>query len=239
MRHSWSQSAQPVVCGVRAESMSITYRPPDMMDITTGFDYARVYAQDPLARGRTLAEFSFLLTNNGDYEHLRNLFRIGPGNCETHELGPADVCQYCGTAWLPGTFVCPSCGGTTDHHDAAIEYASKNDGLITCISENRPYDGVVRLSVDIEFYEPPQIDHRRPQLTFAHHIWNREAAIWICRYCGHVVRGEKVSCPGCGGKRQPIDKLASQARECLWCGAMTTGGYSCKRCNMRLRAAVN
>lgn len=218
-----------VVCGLYTHNMTIR---TNVERIAVG-----TY-MDPLATidmPQTFnVSFDFFLSNNDELTIAQERFPVGSHSpFSGHDLGPADVCQFCGTAWLPGTLRCPSCGGETDHVEKAIEYATKQAGVVTGTTLNMPFDGVAYFRVEAEF---SHLVWTNPHTMFRHSLWRTDPALWVCRFCGHMVYGETADCPGCGGKRQAIKQLATQYRECLWCGRQTMGGYSCPACNMRLKA---
>jgi RNA polymerase subunit RPABC4/transcription elongation factor Spt4 len=219
-----------IVCGLVANSVQLT----------TQLEYLDVAKyDDPLGRialpTMYLAAFRFILSSD-DVDIAYRKFEIGSGTkISDHDLGPADVCQYCGTAWLPGTLRCPACGGETDHFERAIEYAAKRAGYITNKNLLMTFDGVATLDVTVE-YTALEFGGDSIASLFKHSLWSADPALWVCGFCGHMVHGHTTSCPGCGGRRQKIDKLATQYRECLYCGRMTIGGYACPACNMRLKA---
>ncbi len=231
MSPTYTKNTTSIVCGLPAQRMTIEAH-LETLDIATW--------SDPLATlpGRSWYEvhFEFLLLSNKELELAQLRFPVGDGTSfNAHDLGPADVCQYCGTAWLPGTLTCPSCGGQTYLHKRAIEYATRNPGRIMQTRLDMPFDGIASFTVDVEFSEL-QWPAGTWTTMFQHSLWSTDPALWVCSYCGHMVHGYTASCPGCGGKRLPIDVLATQERECLYCGRHMVGGYACPRCNMRLLA---
>ena len=222
-----------IVCGLAAHRVNISSH-QEVLDIGT--------CSDPLARlplpAVHTADFSFLYLRYEEIAIAQQRFPVGSWTrFKGHDLGPADVCESCGTAWLPGTLQCPMCGGQTNHEIRAIEYAAQQAGRIIQTELTIPVDGPASFTVRAEFtnlvWPVGGI-----QEMFRHSLWREDPALWVCLFCGHMVHGYTAACPGCGGKRQPITKLATQERECLWCGAKMTGGYACLRCNMRLKAAA-
>lgn len=219
-----------IVCGLYTHNMTIR---TNVERIAVG-----TY-MDPLATidmPQTFnVSFDFFLSNNDELTIAQERFPVGSHSpFSGHDLGPADVCQFCGAAWLPGTLRCPACGGETDHMEKAIEYATKQAGVVASTTLNMPLAGVACFSVEAEFSHLEWTGD--PHTMFRHSLWRTDPALWVCKFCGHVVHGETADCPGCGGKRQAIKQLATQYRECLWCGRQTYGGYSCPTCNMRLKA---
>lgn len=225
----------PIVCGLEARSVQLDQY-QERLDITTGWDtYYKYIPTGPLL---TTAEFEFLLTRQMLLDHaapefIFNLFPVGEGNFTGRDLGPSDVCQYCGTAWLPGTLKCYNCGGETDHFNKAIEYHC-NTGMITRKTIEEKIDGYVTLRVTVEFTNLALTN--TPFQMFERSLWRNAPALWVCRFCGYVVLGETVDCPGCGGKRVPIKELATQKRYCIYCNRVTYGNYACEYCNQRLMA---
>lgn len=219
-----------IICGLRASEMSLTMR-NNTLDIGTFSDPLASIALPPTCTA--VFKFNYLRESEIDIVHQK--FEIGSGTSFTgHNLGPADVCSACGTAWLPGTLTCPSCGHFTDHAERAIEYASRNAGMIVQTQLHCPLDGPVSFKVEVEFSELWL--ERDITKTFRHSLWSTEPALWVCKFCGHMVHGWTSDCPGCGGKRRPLEALATQWRECLYCGKQIRGGYACPNCNMRLKA---
>lgn len=230
---SIQQIREPIiVCGLVANNVQLTTQ-RDFLDVATW--------DDPLAKlplpPTYSAEFSFMLLSNADLHIADRSFDVGAGTSITdHDLGPADVCQFCGTAWLPGTLKCPACGGDTNYAARAIEYAAKRAGRIVSKTLTVPMVGLARLDVEVEYTTFTFSGTDDVAGMFRHSLWSTEPALWVCKFCGHMVHGYTADCPGCGGKRQPINELATQRRECLWCGGFTMGGYTCPKCNMRLKA---
>lgn len=219
-----------IVCGLLAYDVQIDAR-QDYLDVATLDDPLGRIALAPTYR----ANFRFVLSE-AEIDIAFHKFELGSGtNIADHDLGPADVCQYCGTAWLPGTLFCPACGGVTDHYDKAIEYAAKRAGCVVNKDLWTPRYGVATLDVTVE-YTTLEFDANGIYSAFKHSLWSVDPALWVCKFCGHMVHGNTTSCPGCGGRRQKIEHLATQHRECLYCGRMTMGGYACPACNTRLKA---
>ncbi len=218
-----------IVCGLHTHNMVIRTN-VERVAVGTYMDPLATIDMPPTFD----VSFDFLLHGRDELDIATSRFPVGSrSHFNSHDLGPSDVCQFCGTAWLPGTLRCPACGGETNHADKAIEYATKQAGIITSTELEMPYAEACRFHVEAEFSHLVWTD---PHIMFRHSLWRTDPALWVCRFCGHMVHGETTSCPGCGGKRQAIKDLATQYRECLWCGAQTYGGYSCPACNMRLKA---
>jgi len=223
-------SGHAIVCGLAAQSLKISMARP-LLDVTRHDAlYVNLTPGPPVIH----AEFEFMLRPE-ELALYERKFQVGDGVFYRHDLGPADVCEYCGTAWLPGTVACPACAGRTTYANRAIEYAARNTGVIENKALEIPLGGLARLRVAVRFFELTWPSGGAAEV-FRHDLWQREPALWICQYCGHVAHGKSAQCPGCAGRRQPSARLATQQRECLWCGAQTVGGYACRRCNMRLKA---
>lgn len=224
----YSAARRITVCGLPATQFRLDHE-IECLDVATWDD---PFASLP-GNTRTTACFQFML---GDFEYANahKLFPIGEGQMATRSLGPSDVCQYCGAAWLPGTLVCPSCGGETNHFTQAIEYEATNAGIITRKSIEAPFDGVLLLDVEVEFWQ--FVQDAPYETMFAHGLWRNAPALWVCRFCGYVVKGQTSDCPGCGGKRYQVKELATQKRVCVYCGRECYGNYACPACNERLLA---
>lgn len=227
----YTKNTTPIVCGLPAQMLRIEAQ-QETLDIETWNDPL------PTLPDRTWYDvhFEFNLLSAKEIEMAQLKFPIGSGTSfNAHDLGPGDVCQHCDTAWLPGTLSCPSCGGQTSFNARAIEYATRNPGRIVNTELIMPFRDVARFYVDVTFSE---LTFKVGGIAtmFEHSLWSTDPALWVCTFCGHMVHGFTASCPGCGGKRQPIDVLATMERECLYCGRQTVGGYACPHCNMRLRA---
>lgn len=219
-----------IVCGLHAHNMTIR---TNVERISVGTFMDPLDTIDMPATFNVL--FDFYLRNSDELAIAQERFPVGSHSpFHGHDLGPGDVCRYCGTAWLPGTLQCPACGGETDHAEKAIEYATKQAGIITSTELEMRYTEAYRFHVEAEFSHLVWTGDL--YTMFRHSLWRTDPALWVCRFCGHMVYGETADCPGCGGKRQAIKDLATQYRECLWCGTQTYGGYSCTTCNMRLKA---
>lgn len=219
-----------IICGIPAQRMTLEQQ-VDRIDVTSAYDIEPQFLDlDP---SPTIATFEFMLFDDS-INRLHNLFPVGEGQVSTHHLGPADVCAYCGSAWLPGTLLCPSCGAETDHFDKAIEYHADNTGIITHKTIDLPLYGVARMEVEVQFNTFVFTD--TPERMFARSLWRNAPAIWVCRLCGMVVMGHTSDCPGCGGKRYKVSELASQKRVCVYCGKESYGNYACTVCNQRLLA---
>jgi rubrerythrin len=222
-----------IVCGLRAQRVNILSR-QESLDVATWDD---PLARLPMPTTHTV-DFSFLYLREAEFDIAQQRFPVGSGTqFQGHDLGPADVCEMCGTAWLPGTLKCPMCAGRTNHAARAIEYAAKQAGRIIQTELTTSMTGPATFTVRAEFtalsWPAGGINE-----MFRHSLWREGPELWVCLFCGHMVHGYTAACPGCGGKRQPIAKLATQHRECLWCGAYMIGGYACPRCNMRLKAGI-
>jgi hypothetical protein len=203
----------------------------DMIDVTRWGDPEPVMLP---GRTETRGNFRFLLSED-ELRRQDALFQVGEGAFASHYLGPSDVCEYCGTAWLPGTFSCPSCGAPTNHFTQAIEYRADNTGMVT--SKTLNYDPLGLLTLEVEvFFASFTVSGTDFFACFEHSLWGNTPALWVCRFCGYVVMGHKSSCPGCGGNRIPIKELATQQRSCIYCGRESLGNYACTHCNTRLMA---
>jgi hypothetical protein len=232
----YTASQDIIVCGLRAQRVNILTR-SESLDVGT---YANPFAKLAMPPTHTV-DFEFLYLSEAEIDIAQQRFPVGSGTrFMGHDLGPADVCEMCGTAWLPGTLQCPMCAGATNHHARAIEYAAKQAGMILQTELTTSPGGwrdewSTKFTVRAEFTALLWPEDGINSL-FRHSLWREGPELWVCLFCGHMVHGTTSACPGCGGKRQPITALATQKRECLWCGAQMTGGYACPRCNLRLKA---
>jgi hypothetical protein len=224
-----------IICGLAAQRINIVSRAPAWASVVLPDD-PLMGSWMPQLEPLSTVEFEFWVRDPVALEVLQTRFPVGSGAFATHELGAADVCQFCGTAWLPGTWQCPACGGSTNHHERALEYAARNTGRII---GTETITGVVlptKFTARVEFHTLSWTVGGVSTM-FRHSLWHHNLALWVCSFCGHMVNGYQATCPGCGGNRQAVKALATQARECLWCGKQTVGGYACPSCNMRLKAA--
>lgn len=221
-----------IICGMPAQSMTLKQQ-IDRIDVTSAYDIEPQHLA--LGPSPTIATFEFRLFNN-NIDGLVDLFPVGEGQVSTHHLGPSDVCAYCGSAWLPGTLLCPSCGAETDHFDKAIEYHADNTGVIVSKTFDMPLFSVARMTVEVQFSTFVYTD--TPERMFARSLWRNAPAVWVCRFCGMVVLGHTSDCPGCGGKRYKVSELSTQKRVCVYCGRESYGNYACKTCNQRLLAKL-
>lgn len=215
-----------VVCGIPVISMHLDTH-VDTIDITDGTMSARAY----IPTGTTTTYLSFDTFWDKENLDVDTLFPVGEGNFYAHNLGPSDVCQYCGTAWLSGTLQCYNCGGETNHSYKAIEY-NGNHGIITRKTIECRNSEAIKIRVEVEFYNLVFYDD--PLRMFQYSLWRNVPAMWVCRFCGYIVLGKQANCPGCGGNRVPIKELASQKRYCIYCGGISWGNYACQHCNTRL-----
>lgn len=217
------------VCGLGAWGLTISQRQEHRDASILGEPATGI-----LIHAATTVRFMFRVYDE-DLARISRIFPVGEGRFATHYLGPSDVCRFCGNAWLPGTFICPSCGGETDHFDRALEYRSNMSGVITSKELSCGLDDPACLDVEVQYHNV-LLSYEQMFAQWRHSLWGEEPAIWVCRFCGYVVRGKEHSCPGCGGSRAKAEALATQHRYCIYCNQETTGGYACRSCNQRLMA---
>ena len=173
-----------IVCGLAAQRVKIISQ-SESVDCATWDDPLGRIAMPPVHT----ADFEFAFLSNAEIDIARLRFPVGSGTpFQGHDLGPADVCQFCGTAWLPGTLRCPSCGGATDHAERAIEYAARQAGRIIETQLEMPLSGYAVFRVKAEFtalvWPAGGIE-----TMFQHSLWHVDPALWICRFCGHGYAG--------------------------------------------------
>lgn len=168
----------------------------------------------------------------GDLQHMENWLHdnLMSNNLGRH-LGPSATCEYCSTAWLPGTFSCPSCGGTTRINYDSIGWVTSAKLIYYSIKINS-FDSV---AVEVEWRIADPVVYKDWEDTIRRLLISHPD-IWVCQFCGHVVYGKDTLCPGCGGNRLPAKELAIMKRICIYCGEVVYGGYACKKCNVRLKA---
>ena len=150
-------------------------------------------------------------------------------------LGPGNRCQYCNTVWLPGTFQCPSCGGTIQYDPRVMEWEGSK-AIITDIQTTADVTRVLRVHLELRYLDDinivPQWINNLDKLLI--HSLAHEPGTWLCNYCGLYVIGTSSKCPGCGGNRLPITEIAKLERYCIYCNKKVVGGWACQECNMRL-----
>jgi hypothetical protein len=206
------------------------------MDATTFGDSYPVHV--PTTRELT-GEFDITLSHDSDkfLDWLRSCFHAP---IYQRALGPGNRCQYCNTVWLPGTFKCPSCGGTIQYDSRVMEWDGSKAIITNFDITNNVYD-ILQVHLEVLYVE---------ELDVMSRLWNnldrllthslaREPGTWLCDFCGLYVIGTSSKCPGCGGNRLPIKEIAKLERYCIYCNKVVVGGWACPECNMRLMRHTN
>lgn len=211
--------------GLKAHTLNISKK----MDYTDVSTFTDLVPQKVLVSCEVRAEARFWLSDK--------LLREAPGfmlanawdtinGLSTRSLGPGSLCEYCGTVWTPGTLICANCGAPTNPRVGILE--TQGLGLLERISiqEDYHHGGLYELCLDLVLPSEGEIP-RSLALTYP--------GSWVCPYCGLYVQGEFGNCPGCGGQRLPINKLAQLERVCVYCGTRVLGGFACPKCRGRIK----
>ena len=220
----------------------------DVMDLSIGRPVIEYWSADTdfpmLTPSHSRATLSMRVYDEYGEQNYRNqLLWDDLSRCNANLVGLGDgwLCQGCGQYHTAGMARCPNCGAIVER--VPFIRPARFPFMLASINQQVFYRDEPSY-IEMELVSNGALTDDTMSMFFGasmrlvglpHHY--SLTGHYLCRWCGGVVP-EGESCPGCGGRRVPLQEVVQLERTCLYCGKTVTGGIVCPGCNVRIRGVT-